>query len=70
MTLSLRTHPLFRLFVAPRSKIDPLAAITQGASDAELVHLAEGEAHLIEHRRYEALTLIYGGTRHGMLPLG
>src|SRR5262245_54356168 len=61
VTLSLRAHPLFRLFVAPRPIIEPLAAITQGASDAELAHLAAGEAHRIEHLRSEALTLIYGG---------
>jgi len=70
MTLSFRAHPLFRLFVAPGPKVDPLVAATQGASDAELAHLAEGEAHRVEHLRYEALTILYGGARHGELPLG
>lgn len=68
MTLSFRAHPLFRFFVP--AKIDPLVAATQEASDAELAHLAKGDAHRIEHLRYEALTLIYGGTAPGALPLG
>jgi hypothetical protein len=68
MTLSFRAHPLFRLFVPP--KIDPLVAAAQEATDAELAHLAKGDAHRIEHLRYEALTLVYGGTHPGELPLG
>jgi hypothetical protein len=62
MTLSFRAHPLFLLFVAS-PKVEPLVAVTQGASDAELAHLAEGAAHRIEHFRHEALTLLYGGAR-------
>jgi hypothetical protein len=62
MTLSFRAHPLFRLFVSS-PKIEPIVAATQGASDAELAHIAEGDNHRIEHFRYEALTLIYGGAR-------
>jgi hypothetical protein len=70
VTLSFRTHPLFRLFVAPRPQIEPLAAITQGSSDTELAHLAAGEAHRIDHLRAEAMSLIYGGARSALLPLG
>ncbi|HEY7030239.1 MAG TPA: hypothetical protein VH482_02880 [Thermomicrobiales bacterium] len=70
MTLSFRAHPLFRLFVAPRPRIEPLLAVTQGASDAELAHIAAGEPHRVEHLRSEALTLLYGGARTAPLPLG
>jgi hypothetical protein len=63
MTLSFRAHPWFRLFAGPRPKLDPIVAATQGASDAELAHVAAGEPHRVEHLRYEAMTLIYGGAR-------
>ena len=38
MTRSFRAHPLYRLFVAS-PKVEPLVALTQGASDTELAHL-------------------------------
>ncbi|MEA2513844.1 MAG: hypothetical protein QOG89_2092 [Thermomicrobiales bacterium] len=69
MTVSFRAHPLVRLFVAPRPKIDPLEAATLGASDAELAHLAEGDLHRIDHLRHDAMMLLYGGTPETRLPL-
>ena len=68
MTVSFRSRSLFRLFAAPRPKVDAREAVTLGASDAELAHLAEGDLHRIDHLRHDALMLLYGGTPETRLP--
>jgi hypothetical protein len=64
-----RAHPLVRLFVT-RPKIDLIVAVTQGASDAELAQIAASEPHRVEHLRYEAVTLLYGGAKPARPALG